>query len=200
MPLKNRTNTFHSTHVFNVQKFHHRNIGLANLAFLKKLPRFIVDKYSMNPSTAKLPTIELIGDMKHLNPLLIQSVLDTHENGLYGNICFITDAIADACPSMELTYGDTRKAFVDEEGKTVVDENGILCGSCTTLYTTFLHLLRKFDLTIVEASRLLSNNPAKITGIYNRTGSICKGKLGDIICLDDQFEIMRVFVSGNEYK
>ena len=115
---------------------------------------------------AKLPTIELIGDMMHLNPLLIQSVLDTHKNGKHGNVCFIIDAIADACPSMEITYGDVRKAFVDREGKTVVDENGILCGSCAALYTTFLHLLQKFKLSIIDASRLLSGNPAKRQHVF----------------------------------
>ena len=198
IPLRDQNYNFHSTHVFNVQKFHHRNVGLANLAFLKKLPGFIVEKYNMH-TYAKLPTIELIGDMMHLNPLLIQSVLDTHENGKHGNVCFITDAIADACPSMELTYGDVRKAFVDKEGKTVVDENGILCGSCATLYTTFLHLLQKFKLSIVDASRLLSGNPAKITRIYNKTGSIAKGKYGDLICLDNNFKILHVFVNGKEY-
>ena len=63
-------------------------------------------------SNAKLPTIELIGDMNKssCNPIR----LDTHDNGKSGNICFITDAIAEACPLKALTYADDRKACVDE--------------------------------------------------------------------------------------
>eukprot|EP00944_MAST-04C_sp_MAST-4C-sp1_P009775 g9775.t1 len=195
MPFASETARFHSTHVFNVQRFHHRNIGLANLAYLKKIPPFTIEKYRMN-SNAKLPTIELIGDMKHVNPVVIQSVLDTHDNGKSGNICFITDAIAEACPLKALTYADDRKAYVDELGETVVDENGTMCGSCITLYTTFLNLVHKFKLNLVDASRLVSGNPAKIARIYNKTGSVSCGKLGDLICLNDSLEIAHVLVGG----
>ena len=71
-----------------------------------------------------------------------------------------------------------------------------MCGSCITLYTTFLNLVHKFKLNLVDASRLVSGNPAKSARIYNKTGSVSCGKLGDLICLNDSLEIVHVLVGG----
>ena len=108
MPFASETVSIFTVRMYSMYKGFTIGILVKNLAYLKNLP-FTIEKYRMN-SNAKLPTIELIGDMKHVNPVVIQSVLDTHDNGKSGNICFITDAIAEACPLKALTYADDRKA------------------------------------------------------------------------------------------
>eukprot|EP00494_Astrolonche_serrata_P011314 UN11394 len=66
---------FHLTHCFNVQKFHHRDTGLANFTFLSSLPN--LPKYK---DIKYLPTVELIGDLKHVSPIVLHSVLQSKKN------------------------------------------------------------------------------------------------------------------------
>eukprot|EP01084_Bolivina_argentea_P261339 441577_1 len=63
----------HMTHCFNVQTFHHRNVGLANFAITPLLPN--MEKYK---NINKMPTIEIIGDLCHISPILIQTILNCH--------------------------------------------------------------------------------------------------------------------------
>merc|ERR1712173_415767 len=117
------------THCFNVQRFHHRNTGLANFALTPNLPK--LEKYEC---IKRMPTIELIGDLCHLSPILIQSILNCHSPHCLDRIVFITDAIAEPVSNKELVY-DHSNVHVDEKGKTVKNAKNVLCGSCCDLMT-----------------------------------------------------------------
>jgi N-acetylglucosamine-6-phosphate deacetylase len=77
----------HVTHLFNVTKFHHRDVGLVNIALLSQFPEGM-EKYSNMIE----PSVEIIGDFVHVHPLVVQLALQTKN---IEKICFITDAIAD---------------------------------------------------------------------------------------------------------
>jgi N-acetylglucosamine-6-phosphate deacetylase len=62
---------FHITHGFNVQNFHHRNMGLANFALAPKFPS--VPEYK--DLQGREPTVEIIGDCAHVDALVLQSVV-----------------------------------------------------------------------------------------------------------------------------
>jgi N-acetylglucosamine-6-phosphate deacetylase len=71
----------HITHLFNVCLFHHRNVSLVNFALMNKIPKFYGELIA--------PSVEVIGDFIHVNPLAIQLALDTKLEDL----AVITDAI-----------------------------------------------------------------------------------------------------------
>merc|ERR1712039_664492 len=58
----------HITHAFNVQRFHHRDCGLANVAILPKAPCIAA------LANVELPSVEVIGDCVHASPLILQLV------------------------------------------------------------------------------------------------------------------------------
>merc|ERR1712232_955675 len=54
----------HVTHAFNVQRFHHRDCGLANMALLPKMPKL------PGLPQVPLPSVELIADSVHVSPMV----------------------------------------------------------------------------------------------------------------------------------
>jgi len=82
--LSSETNRFHITHAFNAQTFHHRDSGLANFSLLSELPN--IEKYK----GITLPTMEIIGDMIHVSPLVLQLVLKSKN---LNEIVFVSDSI-----------------------------------------------------------------------------------------------------------
>ena len=51
-----------------------------------------------------------------------------------------------------------------------------------------------------EVIRMASLTPAERAGIAKETGSLEPGKRADILVLNRQFQVMRVFAGGDEYK
>ena len=47
---------------------------------------------------------------------------------------------------------------------------------------------------------MLSENPAKMLGIFDTKGSIANGKAGDIVILDKDYNVTDVFVCGKKVK
>jgi N-acetylglucosamine-6-phosphate deacetylase len=49
-----------------------------------------------------------------------------------------------------------------------------------------------------QAVRMASLTPATIIGAHQELGSLTKGKLGDIIFLDEQLNVHRTFLGGRQ--
>ena len=191
----NKYGSCHMTHIFNVMKFHHRETGLANFGLTPTLPN--MDKYKQIISKKSMPTIEIIGDLVHISPILIQAILNCHSPDYFDRIVFITDGIAEGIPNKELTYTDTR-VKVDEFGRFLVTcDDGVLCGSCCDMMTTFRNLINVFNVNIDDAIGFVAYNPAKVAKISNRVGSLEVGKRADMILLDDDLTLNTTIVNGS---
>lgn len=62
---------------------------------------------------------------------------------------------------------------------------------------TFLNLTR---LPLWDVIRMATRTPARIAGVDDRFGSIEKGRLADILLLDQQLNVQRVFIDGAEVR
>lgn len=196
----------HVTHTFNVMTFHHRACGLANVALCRKFP-----KHDRRFRDVLVPTVEVIADMQHVDSLTIQSLLDargvtsatTTTSPFDGkhSVSIISDAIAgpDATVGTKLLYGPSRAAWVQErrQRKSVVDENGVLCGSCDAVGLAFQRLVRVLGLSVSDASRLCSSNPARVARLDHIVGTLERGKRADIVLLDSELNITTTIISGN---
>ncbi len=76
--------------------------------------------------------------------------------------------------------------------------DGTLAGSRLDMHTA-VHNLSKFaDITFGEALYCATASPAKLTGIFDKTGSLSSGKRADINILSDKYELENVFVKGKK--
>eukprot|EP00939_MAST-03C_sp_MAST-3C-sp1_P003745 g3745.t1 len=228
--------TMHLTHAFNVMKFHHRDVGLANIAMCRSIPVDLLQCLPASssrrpirkcaPDVLPAPTVEVIADFRHVHPIALQALFDargvgktepgrsnsshstTIDKSSHGrnSVCIVSDAIAspDAPIGAKLTYAGTRVAYVQKTASIhpmaseacVVDERGVLCGSCDALVYAFRRLVRVFGFSIGEAVRLCSTNPSRVAGVNDRVGTLDIGKYGDFVLFDKNLEIVATVVGG----
>lgn len=180
------TQQFHLTHLFNVCSFHHRSPGLVNFGLLDDLPN--LPKYK----GIKTPTVEIIGDLAHVDPLAISLLLRSRH---FNSIAFITDCVLEGVPGKTVKYGN-RQMQVSPSGRTLsIIGTNTLAGSCSTLLDTFHSLVNIFGVPIGKAMMMLSENPARIAKI-SHTGRIEVGKRADLLLFDDNLRLLRTVVYG----
>lgn len=75
-------------------------------------------------------------------------------------------------------------------------KNGSLAGSVLTLNRALKNIVQNTDLSLPKAVKMITQNPAKLLGIYNDKGSISIGKDADIVIMDDDFEVQETIIRG----
>ena len=181
----------HMTHAFNVQQFHHRNSGLANFALVGTFPNLPCFQ-GIEP-----PTVEVIGDLKHVSALTLRALLGARSTR---DVCVITDAIAENVPGKQMKYSSDRWAEVSADGETVnIAGTSLLCGSCTNMHATFQRMVHVLGVDLMDAVQLTATTPARIVGLDDVVGSIQVGLQGDVLLLDEgELTLLGVVVSGRE--
>ncbi|WP_189131750.1 N-acetylglucosamine-6-phosphate deacetylase [Wenjunlia tyrosinilytica] len=165
-----------ATHLFNAMPgVHHRHPG---------------------PVTALLEderiTVELINDGIHLHPSVLN--LAFNEAGA-DRVAFITDAMGAAGMGDGLYPLGPMQVRVDE-GVARLVEGGSIAGSTLTLDTALKRAIEVNGLSIEDAVRALSGNPARLLGIDDRVGSLEPGKDADLVVLDRDLDLVAVMRHG----
>lgn len=201
----------HVTHLFNVSKFHHRDMGIVNLALLNLarpdgFPAAALHasqhaetngaNNALSNKYADLvePSIEIIGDFIHVHPLVVQMALQLKNPE---KICFITDAIADHNDKNYRTQSismNGRDISITKEGVFIANTQN-MAGSCTNQLEIFHNLTRALHLPIATAFRMLSENPAHYVGL-NHIGTIEVGKQANLLVFDKQMNLSHVLLNG----
>lgn len=166
----------HAAHVFNgMTGLHHRNPGVVG-AILEE-ERIVA---------------EVIADGHHVHPAAIR--LLARCKGSHG-LVLITDAISAA----GLPDGAYRLGELDvtvKEGVARLTRGGNLAGSTLTMLEAFRYAVKTVGLSIPEASRMASANPARQIGLDRITGAIEPGKRADLVLLDGDLNIRQVWIGG----
>lgn len=165
----------HVTHLFNgMRGIHHREPGVAGAALLfKEL------------------MIEIIADGIHVCPEMIK--LSLQAKGTDGMI-LITDSIRAKCMKNGL-YDLGGQNVTVKEGKALLD-NGTLAGSILKMKESVQNMMEFANISLKEAVRLASTNPAKQLNVFDRKGSIEKGKDADIVILGRDLEVKQTICRG----
>lgn len=94
--------------------------------------------------------------------------------------CLITDALACA-------DSDSKEAFdprvIIEDGVCKLADHSALAGSVATMDRLIRTVVQKAEIPLEDAVRMASETPARIMGVYDRKGSLQKGKDADILVL-----------------
>ena len=164
-----------STHTFNAMKLLHQHFPSIMGAVMES------DVYC-----------EAICDGRHLHPGVVRLLIKT--KGL-NRVVAVTDSImAAGLPDGKYKLGVND--VVVEEGDAKLADTGVRAGSTLTQNVALLNLLKFTGRPLAEILPILSENPAKLIGIYDRKGSIEDGKDADLVLLDEENKISEVFVMG----
>ena len=134
---------------------------------------------------------ELVADLVHVHPGAIKVLL--RSVGL-DKIVLITDAVqATGLPDGEYMLGD-QKIFVQEGAARLAEGN--LAGSTLTMLRAIRNMIDKVGVSIPDAFRMASLNPAKSIGLEDM-GWVQEGNRADFAILTENFEVQTTIIAGN---
>ncbi|MFC3884909.1 N-acetylglucosamine-6-phosphate deacetylase [Bacillus songklensis] len=165
----------HATHLFNqMRPLHHREPGVVGAALLH-------DEIKC----------EIIADGIHVRPEMVR--LAFKNKGKDGMI-LITDAMRAKCLG-EGMYDLGGQAVTVKNQKATL-EDGTLAGSIIKLKDAAKNMQAFTDCGLEAVIQMASANPAKQLNIYDRKGSIERGKDADLVVLDENDDVCMTFCRG----
>jgi N-acetylglucosamine-6-phosphate deacetylase len=171
-----RAGITHVTHLFNgMRGLHHREPGVAGAALLHD------ELYA-----------EVIADGIHVHPKMVKLA---YEKKGRERLILITDAMRAKCLGSGVYDLGQQQVIVTEDRATLAD--GTLAGSILLMRDAMLNMISFADCTLEDVIHLTSVNPAKELGIFNRKGSIARGKDADLVVLNQNYEVVMTFCRGN---
>jgi len=164
----------HVTHAFNAMAgLHHRDPGTAGaILSMKQL------------------SVDVIPDGHHVHPSVVKILV--RSKGV-DQVSAISDCIkAGGMGDGEYQFAG-QKVIVQDGLAHLVD--GTLAGSTISLSEGLKVLVEKVGLSLEEAVKMVSLNPARILGLHDR-GVLEYGKRADIVVLNNHFNVMMTIVGG----
>lgn len=105
----------------------------------------------------------------------------------------ITDALAAAgMPEGEYFLGGF--AVEVKDGRAMA--RGVLAGSVLTLDRALSNFVQFTGATVEQGLRLLSRNPAAMTGLDHRAGSIVSGRAANLVAVDERGKLVASIIAG----
>lgn len=136
--------------------------------------------------------VELVADGIHVPPVILRMV---HKMKGVERTCLITDA-------MGCTASESKEAFdprvIIEDGVCKLSDRSAIAGSIATMDRLIRTMVQLAEIPLEDAVRMASETPARIMGIYDRKGSLDKGKDADIIIMDENLELKGVWSMGRK--
>ena len=161
------------THLFNAMRgLHHRDTTLVNCAFMNKW------------------NVELIADGNHIH----RDVLKLAINNIDRNkIMLVTDS-SSARNLKDGEYDFLSKHCI-KKGTTFITIDGHFAGSVVSINDE-MKVLYELGAKYTDLLLYSSLNAFKFYGLDKRFGTLEKGKFADIVIMDDEFNIKRVYCKG----
>lgn len=168
----------HSVHTFNAMKgLHHREPGTVGAVL----------------SDDRI-TAEVIADGHHVHPACIRLLARSKGPD---KVVLVTDAIM-ACGLGSGNYSLGGLDVVMADGVARLREGGALAGSTLTMIGAVQYAVTHAGISLQDASRAASGNPARILGLDSTTGSIAPGKRADLVLVSPDWAVEQVWVDGKE--
>ena len=139
-------------------------------------------------------TVEMIADGIHVPPVLLSLI---HKVKGVERTCLITDALACAASDSQVAF-DPR--VIIEDGVCKLSDRSALAGSIATMDRLIRTAVDQAYIPLADAVRMASETPARIMGIYDRKGSLQRGKDADINIFDKTLNLVKVISMGKEVR
>ena len=139
---------------------------------------------------------EMICDGFHLHPGIVRLLWKT--KGV-DRLVAITDSImAAGLPDGNYHLGVNQVVVKDGDAKLASD--GTRAGSTLTQDRALRNLLSFTGLPPEQVLPVLTENPARLLGVYDRKGSIEEGKDADLVVLNGENQVTDVFLRGRRLR
>ncbi len=135
---------------------------------------------------------EMICDGLHLHPPIVRLLLKT--KGLDRMIAVTDSIMAAGLPDGEYVLGP--HDVIVSGGDAKLASNGARAGSTLTMIDAVRNIGKFTGLGLEMISNLVSENPARMLGIFDRTGSIAEGKAADLVVLGAETEVVMTIARG----
>jgi N-acetylglucosamine-6-phosphate deacetylase len=164
----------HAVHVYNAMRpFSHRDSGVIGAVL-----------------TSTDVTAELIADGVHVEEAAMRILLQAKGAG---RVILISDGLsATGMPDGKYMLG---KLEITVSGGVCRDAEGKLAGSTLTLDRALRNVVA-LGITLQDAVRMLTENPAKLLGIEFKKGALRTGADADIVLLDENLQVTNVWTRG----
>lgn len=166
-----------STHTFNgMRAIHHREPGVVGAVLLDNRV-----------------SCELIADMVHLNPHIIEMIYR-----LKGpeKMILISDSMS-ATGLCDGNYSLGGEKVIVKDSVACL-ENGSLAGSTLTLDKALRNMVNIVGIPLKDALRMMTYNSASAISRSAVSGSISTGKLADFVVLDKALRVKATFIGGEK--
>lgn len=169
-----RAGARHATHTFNAMRaLDHRSPGILGAVL-----------------TNRETTADIIVDGIHVDPVIVD--LFVRAKGLDGAV-LITDAIsATGMPDGTYTLGGLEVQVKDGR----CESGGRLAGSVLTLDRAVRNTMQFARVSLQDAIRMATLNPARVLGIEKRKGTLSVGADADVAVFTPSGEVLRTIVGG----
>lgn len=140
----------------------------------------------------------MIADNHHIPPKLAQMIYKCKGPE---KLCIVSDSIAPAgFPESKEVYrlGDGEnctKVFVDG-GVAMVEDKSCYAGSIQMLDQMVRNLVYDAEIPLVDAVRMATLTPARMSGIDKECGSLEVGKRADICILSPELSVIKTVIGG----
>lgn len=142
-------------------------------------------------------SVDFILDGVHVDPVAIKMSLINKRKGP-GKVCLVTDAnVGAGLEPGQFTFGNIGDIYFEYKGapaRSVKDNT--LAGSGLTMDRALWNAIKLLDLNLIEASRLVSGNPAKVLGLNHKKGILKKGYDADFVVLNNDMEVIQTWIKG----
>lgn len=137
---------------------------------------------------------EMICDGRHLHPGTVRFIIKI--KGL-DRVVAVTDSImAAGLPDGKYKLGVNDVVVEDGDAKLASDHTR--AGSTLTTGVALKNLLHFTGRTLSDILPMLTENPARLIGVFGQMGSIEPGKAADLVFLNEACDVARTLVNGEE--
>ena len=136
--------------------------------------------------------VEIIADGKHLPLDLIRLIYKIKGSD---RIALVTDSLALAGTDVKHGFMQSTE-FIIEDGVCKLMDRSAFAGSIATADRLVRVITKEVGLPLTEAVKMMSSTPARIMNLNK--GAIEAGLDADIVIFDDDINIQKIFVMGNE--
>lgn len=168
----------HATHFYNAMPGFHKRREYKYEGTVESI--YLIDEM----------TAEVVADGIHVPPTILRLIYKIKGPE---RSCVITDALACACAENAEAF-DPR--VIIEDGVCKLSDRSALAGSIATMDRLIRTLVQRADIPLDDAIRMASETPSKIMGVYDRKGSLARGKDADVMILDKDLNLRAVWAMG----
>ncbi len=170
----------HATHFYNAMTGNHK-VGVYKHAG-------VIEAVYLNDGI----TVEMIADGIHVPPVMLKLIYK--QKGVE-RTALITDALACAASDSKTAF-DPR--VIIEDGVCKLVDRSAIAGSIATMDRLIKTAVQQAGIPLEDVSRMASETPARLMGVYDRKGSLAAGKDADIMMFDQDLNLTGVVQMGRE--